>query len=598
MAGTAKYGMMWDASYTSLDIEMECIRMGGLKEGRIFHYEQMRRILWPQFHQRPGDDHRWHRLCRDTILDPKSKVTVLAGCASSGKTHEAAWIFLCEYMCFPEETCVLISSTTIPALRMRVWGEITKLWQEAKDEYPELPGHLLDGRIAITTDALEDGDYEERRVRDMRKGLFGIPCVSGGKFVGLSKYMGIKQRRMRLIADEASAMEPGFLSAFSNLNANPDFRAVICGNFNDIMDCLGIAAEPIDGWGAHLEPTKTSVWDTKFYSGKCVNMIGTDSPNNDFPEQNPPHFPYLISRQSIAETLTAFDKDSMEYYSMCVGSMKIAMLQRRFLTREMVAKHRANQAVIWDGSGTSIKVYAIDASYGGDRCVGGSAEFGKEVGGKIVLSYGQPHIIPIRVDSGMSAEDQIATYAMNYCTEHGIPPENVFHDSTGRGSLGTAFARIWSSKPNPVEFGGRATERPVPNEFLYDPETGAMRAKLWREHVDRFVTELWWAIRIATEAEQIRSLPEEAISELCMREWNKKEKQPIAAETKEEMKKRSRRSPDFGDWSVIILEGARRLGFAIDKLRNHVEESEDEEWLDKEMASYRKFVRKHELSYR
>lgn len=592
MATVVKYGMNWNpVEWNDLDIEMEAIKLGGLSEGFPFHYEQMRRILWPEL-----DDHRWHRLCRDTIL--KEKVTVLAGCASSAKTHSASWLYLCEYLCFPEETCVLVSSTTIPALRMRVWGEITKLWQEAKDQYPELPGHLLDGRIAITTDALEDGDWEERRVRDMRRGICGVPCVSGGKFIGLSKYMGIKQKRMRLIADEASAMEPGFLSAFSNLNANPDFRAVICGNFNDIMDCLGIAAEPVDGWDAHLEPSKTTTWRTKFYNGVCVNLIGTDSPNNDFPEK-PVKYPYLISKKSIAETLSAFDKDSMEYYSMCVGSMKIATLQRRILTRQMVKQYGADLSVIWDGKGENTRVYAIDASYGGDRCVGGEAEFGIEVGGKTVLAYKPPHIIPVRVNDSLSPEDQIATFAMTYCQEHGIPPENVFHDSTGRGSLGTAFARLWSSKCNPVEFGGRPTKRPVSTSMMvYDPVTNSMRPKLWDEHVDRFVTELWWAMRITVESSQIRSLPEEAISELCMREWNKKEKQPITLETKDEMKKRSRRSPDFGDWSVIILEGARRLGFEIDKLGNNQQEEDEDSWLEREAAKHRRFSRQYDLTAR
>ena len=591
-SGVDKYGLFWDSSYDDLSIEMKAIQMGGLEEGLPFHYEKMRNILWPQL-----DDHRWHRLCRDTIL--KEKVTVLAGCASSAKTHSAAWLYLCEYLCFPEETCVLVSSTTIPALRMRVWGEITKLWQEAKDQYPELPGHLLDGRIAITTDALEDGSWEESRVRDMRKAIVGVPCVSGGKFIGLSKYMGIKQKRMRLIADEASAMEPGFLSAFSNLNANPDFRAVICGNFNDIMDCLGIAAEPVDGWDGHLEPSKTSTWRTKFYNGVCVNLIGTDSPNNDFPADQPIKYPYLISRKSIAETLSAFDKDSMEYYSMCVGSMKIAMLQRRILTRQEVKKFGADLPVIWDSSGENTKVYAIDASYGGDRCVGGEAEFGTEVGGKVVLAYKSPHIIPIRISDSMSPEDQIATFAMNYCQDHGIPPENVFHDSTGRGSLGTAFARIWSNKCNPVEFGGRPTKRPVSgNMMVYDPILNAQRPKLWDEHVDRFVTEIWWAIKLAVESNQVRSLPEEAVTELCMREWSKKEKQPITLETKDEMKKRSRRSPDFGDWSVICLEGARRLGFEIDGVKNKEESESGEDWLEREATKHRRFVRQHDLTYR
>lgn len=73
-------------------------------------------------------------------------------------------------------------------------------------------------------------------------------CVQGGKYVGLGKYAGIKQKRMRLIADEAQFMGLTFLSAFANLDKNPDFRAIVLGNPNDILDPLGKAAEPLDGW--------------------------------------------------------------------------------------------------------------------------------------------------------------------------------------------------------------------------------------------------------------------------------------------------------------------------------------------------------------
>jgi hypothetical protein len=41
-------------------------------------------------------------------------------------------------------------------LRLRVWGEISDLWQQAKDKFDYLPGNLIDSRIAITTDSLED----------------------------------------------------------------------------------------------------------------------------------------------------------------------------------------------------------------------------------------------------------------------------------------------------------------------------------------------------------------------------------------------------------------------------------------------------------
>jgi hypothetical protein len=315
----------------------------------------MRNILWPHL-----DDHRWNQLCLKTICE--SKICVLMGPKSSGKTNTAAWWALCDYYCFPETTCILVSSTDFRGLDLRVWGEIKMLHETAQERH-HVPGYLLETKRAICTD---DIDVDE--ARDLRKGIIGIPCIQNGKYVGIGRYAGIKQKRMRLIADEASWMGSSFLSAFANLDGNDDFRAIVLGNPNDILDPLGKAAEPKDGWGSHLEPAKTAVWETRFMNGRCVNLIGTDSPNFDYPENEPTRFPYLISREKIANTKSFFSEESSEYYSQCIGSMKIGMMMKRVITRDLCVQFKAmNQDVVWNGKTT--KICGLDAAYGGDRCV-------------------------------------------------------------------------------------------------------------------------------------------------------------------------------------------------------------------------------------
>lgn len=603
-----RYGLGFGDSWDDLAIEFHFIRNGGtcIEAGRkfgnglSFHYERARQLIWPHL-----DRHRWHDLCRDEIL--KNKVTVLMGPGSSGKTHEAAWIYLIEYWCHPEETCVLVSSTTIPGLRKRVWGEITMLWEKGLERYDWLSGNLLDSAIAITTDSLEDVEIGERKSRDMRKGVFGIPCVQGGKFVGLSKYQGIKQKRMRLIADEASAMDGSFLSAFANLNKNEDFRAIVLGNPADPLDPLGKAAEPRDGWtDEYLEPKKTTVWNTRFMGGRCVNLIGTDSPNFDFPPDKPTRYKYLISREKIQDTLSFFPKDSMEYYSQCVGTMKIGTIARRVLSREMCLKLEAQKKVVWDGSQPRTKVYFVDASYGGDRCVAGSAEFGIEMGGKQVLSFNEPKIIPILVvkEAG-EPEQQIARFVKDDCEALDIDPKNMGHDSTGRGSLGTALAQVWSAWTNPIEFGGTPTDRPVSLDMrVLDEETGQMRLKTCKEHYDRFISEMWFSVRYAVEASQIRDLPEEPMEELCTRKWDlvKESKRSVEPKdrvssdpNKQGMKQRTGKSPDMGDWAAGIVEMARRRGFQISKLANNSTAKPRTNYLDKFVADHEKMMRGKEL---
>lgn len=567
-----RYKALWPAEYTPLQVEMACIRSGGTwkwgkrecGKGLPYHYGAMRKILWPNL-----DVHRWHDLCLSEIRRPGAKVTVLMGCAASGKTHEASWNYLCEYFCYPDDLCLLVCSTDIRGLRKRVWGEISTLWQEAKDRFEWLPGHYMDQAIAIATDELKDMEFEERRVRDMRRGIFGVPCRADRTFTGLKDYHGIHPPRMRLIADEAAMMGGSFLASFANLNTNVSFEAIVIGNPNDPLDPLGKAAEPVDGWTNHMSPTKTTVWNTSFYNGRCVNLIGTDSPNFDFPADQPTRYPYLVSREKIEATTKAYGRDSFEVHSQCIGDMIVSGLSRRVITHDMCRAHNtADSSVFWADSHRT-KIYGVDAAYGGDRCVGGWIEFGKNTTGEVILLVHRPNIIPVSVKAGIDPEDQIAEYIYEDCQRLEIPPQNMYHDSTGRGNLGSAIAAIWSAEVTGIEFGGAPTERPVSLDiFVWDESLRQRRLKTCKEHYAKFVTELWFSVRLAIEADQLKGLPIDVEDEGCMREWNKATGDRKELESKIDMKLRVGFSPDLFDWLAICVEGARRHGFMIKRLAN------------------------------
>lgn len=596
-----KYNLNWQDNYDDLRIELYQISQGEdwcKQHGHslAFHYKEACKVCWPHI-----DWHRWTELANAEIRRPNAKLTVLMGAGSTGKTNATGWEYLLEYYASPNDTLVLISSTEIRSLELRVWGEIKSLHEMAKERHPWLPGYLIDSKHCITTDKIAEDDAAERiKARDLRKGVIGIPTVQGGKSVGLSKWQGIKQKHLRLIADDCTAMNASFLSSFANLNNNIDFQACICFNPDDMLDPGGIAAEPKDGWSGHMEPNKTVVWDTKFYNGRCINFVGTDSPNFDYPQDQKPRYPYLVSQKKINETLSAFPKDSFEYYSQCVGVMKIAQLSRRVITRDLCRQFHAQDEAVWEGE-KQTKLAGLDASYGGDRCVGGYAEFGTCEDGKIRLQYYPPHIVPVRVsksDDPMAEEDQISDYERNYCKTHDVPPEHFYHDSTGRGSLGTSLSRKWSSQCNPVEFGGAPSKRPVTMDtYITDKKTGIRRLKRCDEAYVKFVTELWYSMRFAIEADQIRGLSEDVMNELCMRNWDEVNGKKVV-ETKEEMKLRTRKSPDLADWACIILEGARRLGFQISKLGNELQ-SEDEgvNWLEEWQQKHEKWLRSKELAH-
>lgn len=599
-----RYNLDWGENADALAIELHMIKSGGqwiesgltCGNGLPYHFKEGCKLVWNHI-----DWHRWTELLNKELRRPNAKVTSFMGPGSTCKTNTAGWEYLLEYYASPNDTLILISSTDIRGLELRVWGEIKSLHELAIARYPWLPGNLTDSKHCIATDELEEDEITERmKTRDLRKGVIGIPTVQGGKNVGLGKWQGIKQKHIRLIADDCTAMNSTFLSAFANLNNNIDFQACICFNPDDMLDPGGIASEPIDGWGSHLEPTKTSVWDTKFYNGRCVNLVGLDSPNFDFPADQPTHYPYLISQRKINETISAFGKDSFEYYSQCVGVMKISQLTRRVITRDLCRQFKTSENAVWMGRGELTKVAALDAAYGGDRCIGGHAEFGECSDGKIRLQFYPPHNVPVRVgtDKPMDAEDSISEYESAYCKAREIKPENFFHDSTGRGSLGTSLARIWSAACHPVEFGGAPTKRPVTMDtFVMDMQTRVRRLKRCDEHYSKRVSEYWYSLRFAIEADQIRGLPEDVMNELCMRQWDRVAHDKIEVESKIDMKLRTRKSPDLGDWAAIILEGARQLGFQIKRLGNELQSEDDGvNWLDEWQKTHETALRSKQLT--
>ncbi len=63
------------------------------------------------------------------------------------------------------------------------------------------------------------------------------------------------------------------------------------------------------------------------------------------------------------------------------------------------------------------------------------------------------------------------------------------------------------------------------------------------------------------------------------------------------MKQRTGRSPDYGDFCSIIVEGARRLGFEIKKLGSVEKESASSDWFKEEAKRYRTAINSNLLKH-
>jgi hypothetical protein len=572
-----KYGAYWLSTTHPLQIEFDCIRHGGkwigkrgqiLGNGMFYHYKAAISIIWPHIVW-----HKWNILFLENYL--KYRTVGVMGPASSGKTHCAAVCALVDYYPFADQTTVICCSTTKERLEDRIWGEIKSLHKKAKEKISWLPGNLIEGRMRILTDKKSD-IFEGR---DFRNGLVGVPCKKGETYIGLGDFAGLKNKRVRLFGDELSLLPPVFVHAISNLDKNPDFKAVGLGNPKDTTDALGLLCEPkpeLGGWDGGIDQsTETKCWLTRRTQGVAIQFVGTDSPNLDGKLGIP-----LITREAIQRDVDFYGVDSQWFTMMNQGMMPKGQGSRRVLTRQMCLKFGAMEEPNWQ-DGNRVKIGFLDAAYGGvggDRCIFGELQFGFEAqpldGGQVIINIlsQQPDkpkhkqilalidlsLVPVKGDAEELPQDQIATWVKRECESRGIAPENFFFDAGMKASLVSSFARIWSDKINPIDFGGKPSDRHVSSQITIPCD----------KYYSKFVTELWFSVHYIVLAGQFRGMTEDLMLEGCAREWTRVGENKIEVEPKENMKLKTGRSPDLFDALVAGIEGARRRGFVISEMVN------------------------------
>jgi len=601
------YGLEWPVGINPVAIEIAMIRRGGkwrqskddnriVGKGLAFHFRRLQELLWPE-----KIWHKWNQLEMECFLNYRTVIEI--GPASSGKTHSAATNVLADWFCWPECTTVLCCSTTRERLEERIWGEIKHHFTLAKRRCPWLPGHLIEGRQRIVSDP-KTSDVE---ARDFRNGLVGVAAKRGETFIGIGEFAGIKNKRIRLIADELHLLPHAIIDGLSNLDKNPDFKFVGLGNPKDINDPLGILAEPaahLGGWDGGIDQKPgTKTWEIKRPHGICIQLWGSDSPNLDGKLGAP-----LITKDAIDRDLEFYGRDSLWFHMMNEGRMPRGQGSRRVLTRQMCIKFGATKEPHW-ADNNRIKVGFLDAAYravGGDRCIFGELQFGIEassdnstfnVSSLISQSVHRPNtgqiialidymVIPIKAVSD-DPEDQIVEFVMEQCKNRNIPPENFFFDAGMRTSLVTAFARLWSNRVNPVDCGGKPSQDMVSAEIQVPCD----------QYYSKFITELWFSVRLAVEAGQVRGFTDEVIEEFCNREWTIVAGNKIEVEPKHKMKEKIGRSPDIADAIAVGFYGARKLGFVIRKLGNQQQLSTEQTWLRTLHEKSRQYWTSGQLTY-
>jgi hypothetical protein len=223
-----------------------------------------------------------------------------------------------------------------------------------------------------------------------------------------------------------------------------------------------------------------------------------------------------------------------------------------------------------------------------------------DVEGTLILRCGPTEIIPIRAGMLKEAEDQIAEWLKVRLLQLNIASTSCFYGAFGKGTLGTAFARVFGQDaPVGIDEGGRPTARPVRDDLFTADADGRKRLMRCDEYYDRKISELWYSCRLAIEAEQIRELGLDIIEEGCIRIFDMVAGNKVSVETKAQMKKRMQgESPNKFDAFTFLLEGARQLGFRIARLGDKVEgSSTNAPWKSELRDMGREFAKSGSLDY-
>ena len=585
-----KYGKLWPVGIDPLKIEFFMIRQPDTKE-KIKHYLAAHRLMWPE-----DRHHRWFLLGMKSIVE--NKISVFLGPASSNKTYLFATHALIDFFCFPRNSFALISSTEKRSLEIKVWGRVKELFNRAKRNRPDLGGFILESSMAITP---EETDDDNEIARELNRGIVCVPCVSGGRFVGMGKFQGAKPPHtpgkhdgiLKHYGDEAAVMQPSFLDAYTNWMVSGGFKGVMGGNPTDISDPLCTAAEPEGGWDVWVDTGKTQEWTSKWYGAHVVAFDGRDTPNNDEPKNS---FPFLISSEFVEATRRTHGDDSWQFFQQAIGKPSKGMVSNRVITIGLCQRNKAFDAPLWRDR-SFVDIYAIDPAYGGgDRCVAGMLRIGYELGNAQIIEVGVPEIVPIRLNSASEPEDQIAAFVFERMKALNIEAQNAFYDAFGRGTMGNAFAKLFGSVcPVPVDSGARPTARPVRFDLFLEDKTGGKRLKRCDEHYSKFVTEMWFSTREAIESQQVRSLPRNVADEGQLRMFEIVAGNRIEVESKDEMKNRVKKSPDLYDWFAIGIEGARQRGFKIQRIGAEIEKKRKPDWLDKHLKELKELAHARQL---
>ena len=546
--GNFFYGRDW-GEMNQLQIELVCflsglsVADGGL--GKAEHFWNVVAMLWPATSRKPFFRNPWgERMVEEWCNYNFSSVS---GCASSSKTDTAAVWGIVNWLAAPLDTKVLCTSTTLRESRKRIWGSIEDYWNALPD------GIRVVGKLASSFGLIRLSDA--MGVRGSEKcGIELIPGEKKREKEATGKIIGIKNKRVILIADELPELSPAIMqAAISNLTANPYCQAIGLGNPASYYDAHGIFATPKAGWKS-ISPEDFE-WETIY--GHAIRFDATLSPN--VLNNDDSLYPWLPTVRRLEEAKKNMGEDSFGFWRQWRGYFPPeGGEQTVFSETDIIFFGSERRDVEW--ANPPVPVAGTDPGFTneGDRTVTYFGLFGEEMhtGLSVLLLTGYEILKDDMTEKTIPRNFQIARAFKKESVGRGVTPRHAGVDVSGSPAFGDIVAREWSSEVYRSQFGGKSTMSRV----------GEDRAMAKDRYANR-VTELWFEARNYMEFGQVRGVEPDLARELTARRYTTGATAgsldaTVAIEPKKKMKGRTGASPDIADAFLVLFDLCRtRLGF-------------------------------------
>jgi hypothetical protein len=502
--------------------------------------------LWnrPELPEQMFIRHEWSEYIIWECLN--NRYLAVGGAASSGKSHCLAGYGIIQWLSQPRDTMVLMTSTSLREARKRIWGSVISLLS------------VIEGAPINIRDSIGSANYvDESGTTFDRAGLSLIAAERSRTKEAIGKLIGIKQKRLILIADELGELSESIISAaIANLSKNPHFQCVGLSNPASRFDAFGVWSAPEDGWES-VNIMLDYEWRTR-WGGRYIRLDGERNPNV---AAGYTKYAFIPSEDQMAEDRRLMGETSRLYYR---------MVRAVFFDSDEADSIYSEADLVRSGSlqrtsfvGKTDKVCGIDLGFtsGGDATMLVFATVGNNSEGQFCLQFDEAVTVNDDVtNKAVPRTYQVVEAIKRECAKRKVPPYNVAVDATGAGDpFCDVLAGEWSTDIMRVKFGGTATDRKVSRSSKL---TGT------EVYVNR-VSELWFVSKELMRGRQIFGVSEAMAKEMTARRYDmvKGNGIRVRVESKGDLKGRIGHSPDLSDAGFIAVDLARsRFGLIAQDL--------------------------------